>query len=87
MKVIQENKKNKTKQNDPKRFIKALNVTNDGEQAEKSIYTIDQSIIDKKAKYDGFYAVCTNLKDSVEDIIKVNKRRWKIGESLKIMKK
>lgn len=87
-KIIASNpsKLKKPKQNDPKRFIKTLNVTKDGELAEKSIYTINQSIIDEEAKYDGLYAVCTNLEDSVEDIIRVNKRRWEIEESFRIMK-
>ena len=87
-KIIASNPKKlkKTKQNDPKRFIKTLNVTKDGELAEKSIYTINQSIIDEETKYDGLYAVCTNLEDSVEDIIKVNHRRWEIEESFRIMK-
>ena len=80
------NKLKKPKQNDPKRFIKELNVTEDGELAEKSIYAINQSIIDEESKYDGLYAVCTNLEDSVEDIIKVNHRRWEIEESFRIMK-
>lgn len=87
-KIIASNpeKLKKPKQNDPKRFIKTLNVTNDGELANKSIYSINQSIIDDEAKYDGLYAVCTNLEDSVEDIIKVNRRRWEIEESFRIMK-
>lgn len=87
-KIIASNpdKLKKPKQNDPKRFIKTLNVTKDGELAEKSIYAINQSIIDEEAKYDGLYAVCTNLEDSVEDIIKVNHRRWEIEESFRIMK-
>ena len=76
----------KAKQNDPQRFIKTINVTDDGEVAEKSNYSIDQSIIDEEAKYDGLYAVCTNLEDSVEDIVKVNHRRWEIEESFRIMK-
>lgn len=80
------NKLKKPKQNDPKRFIKTVNVTQDGEIAENSIYTINQSIIDEEAKYDGLYAVCTNLEDDVEDIIKVNRRRWEIEESFRIMK-
>ena len=80
------NKLKKPNQNDPKRFIKTLNVTKDGELAEKSIYTINQDVIDEEAKYDGLYAVCTNLEDSVEDIIKVNRRRWEIEESFRIMK-
>lgn len=87
-KIIASNpeKLKKPKQNDPKRFIKTLNVTKDGELAEKNIYTINQNLIDDEAKYDGLYAVCTNLEDSVEDIIKVNKRRWEIEESFRIMK-
>ena len=87
-KIIDTNsiKLKKTNSNDPKRFIKTLNVTKDGELADKSIYSIDQNIIDEEAKYDGLYAVCTNLEDSVEDIIRVNKRRWEIEESFRIMK-
>ena len=87
-KIIDTNsiKLKKTNSNDPKRFIKTLNVTKDGELADKSIYSIDQNIIDEEAKYDGLYAVCTNLEDSVEDIIRVNKKRWEIEESFRIMK-
>lgn len=76
----------KAKANDPKRFIKVINVTNDGEIAEKEIYGIDQDVINEEVKYDGLYAVCTNLEDSVEDIVKVNRRRWEIEESFRIMK-
>ena len=87
-KLIENNPKKigKAKQNDPQRFIKTINFTNDGEIAEKSNYSIDQSVIDEEAKYDGLYAVCTNLEDSVEDIVKVNHRRWEIEESFRIMK-
>lgn len=87
-KLIETNPKKigKSKQNDPKRFISTTNVTKDGEIAENSIYTINQNVIDEEAKYDGLYAVCTNLNDSVEDIIKVNHRRWEIEESFRIMK-
>ena len=87
-KIIESNpdKLKKAKQNDPKRFIKTTNVTSDGEVAEKSVYSLNQILIDEEAKYDGLYAVCTNLEDSVEDIIRVNKRRWEIEESFRIMK-
>ena len=87
-KLIETNPKKigKAKQNDPQRFIKTINITNDGEIAEKSNYSIDQTVIDEEAKYDGLYAVCTNLDDSVEDIVKVNHRRWEIEESFRIMK-
>ena len=88
MKIIESNpdKLKKAKQNDPKRFIKTTNITDDGELADKSVYEIDQSVIDEESKYDGLYAVCTNLEDSVEDIIKLNHGRWEIEESFRIMK-
>ena len=77
---------NRKKQNDPKRFIKTDHATREGEAAEQSISYIDQSVIDDEARYDGFYAVCTNLDDSISSIVKANKRRWEIEECFRIMK-
>ncbi len=87
-KLIEKNPKKigKAKQNDPKRFIETTNTTSNGEVAEEVYYSINQSIIDEEAKYDGLYAVCTNLEDPVEEIVKVNHRRWEIEESFRIMK-
>lgn len=87
-KLIDSNPKKigKPKQNDFKRFIYTLSTTKDGELAEEFHYGINQEIIEKEKMYDGYYAVCTNLDDSPEDIIKVNKRRWEIEESFRIMK-
>lgn len=76
----------KCNQNDYKRFIKKTSCTTDGEIAEKEIYSIDADIIAKEEAFDGFYAVCTNLDDNAEDIIKVNERRWEIEECFRIMK-
>ena len=76
----------KAKQNDPKRFIESISSTSNGEVADKTNYFINQDIIDEEARYDGLYAVCTNLEDNVEDIIKVNHKRWEIEESFRIMK-
>mgnify|MGYP002624705014 CR=1 FL=1 len=77
---------NKKKQNDPKRFIKTDHATKDGEVAEKAVSYIDESIIADEEKYDGFYAVCTNLDDSVGSIVRANRRRWEIEECFRIMK-
>lgn len=74
------------RQNDPKRFIKADHVTQDGELADKAAYYIDQDAILKEEMYDGFYAVCTSLEDDAETIVKVNRRRWEIEECFRIMK-
>ncbi|MBC6681019.1 IS1634 family transposase [Zhenpiania hominis] len=74
------------KQNDPKRFIKTDHATKDGEVAELSSSYIDESVIREEEKYDGFYAVCTNLDESVSNIVKANRRRWEIEECFRIMK-
>ena len=86
-KLIEKNPKKigKPKQNDPRRFIETINTTDKGEIASEIHYSINQSIIEEEAKYDGLYAVCTNLEDNVEDIIKVKHRRWEIEESFRIM--
>lgn len=73
-------------QNDCKRFIKKTGVTSDGEIAVKEIYELDQSIIEEEARYDGFYAVCTNLEDEPPKIAKINHSRWEIEECFRIMK-
>jgi len=76
----------KKRQDDPKRFIKSSSITKDGEIAEKRILTLNQTAIEKEEMFDGFYAVCTTLEDDISEIIKVNKRRWEIEESFRILK-
>lgn len=76
----------KKRQDDPKRFITTSSITNDGEIANKKVLSLNTSAIEKEAQYDGFYAVCTTLEDDISEIIKVNKRRWEIEESFRILK-
>ena len=41
----------------------------------------------EEERYDGFYAVCTNLSSmGVDEIIKINQKRWEIEECFRIMK-
>lgn len=76
----------KHNQNDPKRFIHTTHVTRDGEIADKIEATLNQEQIDTESMYDGFYAVCTNLESTIEEVIKINKRRWEIEETFRILK-
>ena len=55
-------------------------------KAKEKHFEINQDIINQEAMYDGLYAVCTNLEDPVEEIVKVNHSRWEIEESFRIMK-
>jgi transposase len=77
---------NRKKQNDPKRFIDSIHCTSEGELAENQVLKINKNTISNEEKYDGFYGVCTNLEDEPEAIIKINKRRWEIEESFRILK-
>ncbi len=76
----------KANQNDYKRFISKTSTTEDGEVAEKELYAINDDAIEEEGKFDGFYAVCTNLDDDPSAIIKINHRRWEIEECFRIMK-
>ena len=73
-------------QNDYRRFINSLNSTDNGEVAENTTYSINQDIIDEEEKYDGYYALTTNLIGDINEILKIVKGRWEIEESFRIMK-
>ena len=64
-----------------------MSMTGDGEVASEKLYEIDEKKIAEEKKYDGFYAVTTDLEDSdLSLIIRSNKQRWEIEESFQIMK-
>ena len=73
-------------QNDYRRFIESTNSTKTGEIAENTSYSINQEIIDEEEKYDGYYALTTNLVGDINEIFKIVKGRWEIEESFRIMK-
>ena len=72
--------------NDAKRYIKAEYVTPDGELAQTASYSLNQEMIDQEARFDGFYALCTDLEDPAPAIIKLNGGRWIIENGFRIMK-
>ena len=80
-------KQRQKNQNDPHRFIARTTVTDDGEAATIEVPYLNTDIIADEEQYDGFYAVCTNLEDmGVDQIIRINKKRWEIEECFRIMK-
>lgn len=80
--------KQRTKnQNDPHRFIGHQVMTNEGEVCSKDVPFLNANVIRGEEMYDGFYAVCTNLADmGMDEMIKINKKRWEIEECFRIMK-
>lgn len=86
--IIEKNPKKikSNNENDPKRFINTISTTKNGEYAEEAHHILNEEKILEEAKFDGLYGICTNLEDDVSEIIKINKRRWEIEESFRIMK-
>ena len=64
--------------NDIARFIKVVN---------KNVYSLDLDRIANEEKYDGFYALATNLEDeSIKEIIEINAQRYKIEDCFRVLK-
>lgn len=67
------------------RFIKKIS-SKDADNKSKSQYILNQDIIDEEEKYDGFYAIATNLDDSAKDILEISAKRYKIEDCFRVMK-
>ena len=64
--------------NDVKRFIKS---------DQKNTYCLDEERIKEEEKYDGFYAIATNIFDMPEkEVIAIQSRRYKIEDCFRILK-
>ena len=79
---------------DVTRFIKRISKGKNGEDASDR-YVLDLELIAEEEKYDGFYAVATNLKISekpkdmvsdVRDILAVSSQRYKIEDCFRLLK-
>jgi hypothetical protein len=65
--------------NDVARFIKKV-------EHSKDKYELDIEKIKEEEKYDGFYAIATNLDDNVKDILAINEQRYQIEDCFRILK-
>ena len=71
--------------NDVKRFMKRITNTRSGEKAVVE-YVLDENKIAEEEKYDGYYAVATNLADPAKNILAVSQKRYQIEDCFRIMK-
>jgi len=70
---------------DVTRFIKRVSSSKSGDNVTDQ-YFIDQSVIEEEEKYDGYYAVATNLDDAAKSIIEISSNRYKIEDCFRILK-
>lgn len=80
-----EAKVEKKNANDYRRFIKRRATDKKGTDV-KINYSIDTEEVEEEQKYDGYYAVITNLDEDAETLLKIVHGRWEIEESFRIMK-
>ena len=86
IKVVENPNKATRNSNDYKRFVDKTHCTDEGEVAAVETSRLDEEKVVNEERFDGFYAVCTNLDDDPKEIIKINQRRWEIEESFRIIK-
>lgn len=72
--------------NDPRRFVTTIATTDEGEVASRRNAYLDEATIHSESKWDGFYAVCTNLSGDPLEVIAVNQQRWEIEAAFRVMK-
>ncbi len=65
--------------------MKRVSHTKSGEEATVE-YKLDEKKIAEEEKYDGYYAVATNLLDPAKDILAVSHKRYQIEDCFRIMK-
>ena len=57
-------------QNDVRQYITRTSRTKDGTEASKVSYSLNEEAIESESRFDGFYAVCTNLETDIDEIIR-----------------
>ena len=80
--------KKKKSPNDASRFINVIHCTPLGELADKAVCTLNLQAIENEARFDGFYALCSNLEEeySAVEIIRANSQRWEIEDMFRTLK-
>ena len=59
---------------------------NADERISMSLESLGTRYVDEESKFNGFYAVASNLETSIYEIININSSRWKIEQSFRILK-
>lgn len=80
-------RRKKKSPNDASRFIAETHYTGSAEIADNTSYTLDCEAIEREARFDGFYGICSNLEEeSAVEIIRANSQRWEIEEMFRTLK-
>lgn len=84
--IKRKSEKSRQTQQDPRRLISTIKYTNDGEEAQNTVMTLDQELIEKEKAMDGLNCIATRLEDPVSDILHVNGFRNEIEHLFRVTK-
>lgn len=76
----------KKRKNAPGRYVSETYVTEDGEVAVFKVAALNLDAIADEEKYDGFYGICTDLNNPVNEIIELNHNRWESEDCFRVLK-
>lgn len=72
--------------NAPGRYVSETYATKDGEVAAFKVAALNLDAIADDEKYDGFYGICTDLNNPVNEIIELNHNRWESEDCFRVLK-
>ena len=76
----------KRRSKSPQRFISEAYATQEGEAAIYKTMALNLDAIAEEEKYDGFYAICTDLNDDADQILRMNHNRWESEDAFRVLK-
>ena len=76
----------KKRANAPGRYVTENYATEDGEVAVFKVAALNLDAIADDEKYDGFYGICTDLNNPVQEIIELNHNRWESEDCFRVLK-
>lgn len=83
---IKRGRSGKRRSKSPQRFISEAYATQEGEEAVYKTMALNLDAIAEEEKYDGFYAICTDLNDDADQILKMNHNRWESEDAFRVLK-
>lgn len=84
--MVKKGTSGKKRQTSPERFLSEVYATETGELAEFKTVALNMNAIADEQKYDGFYAICTDLNNEVGDILRLNHNRWESEDAFRVIK-
>lgn len=78
--------KSRQTQQDPRRYVQTLYVTEHGELAEQIHMAINWQEVEKEERFDGFYAYGTSLEDEAVDVLRARSFHHEIEQLFRLSK-